>query len=133
MDVLGFVMDNMGTFSPYEIPNLLFAVLVAGLLGYLLARFGAGLTGADTRALALWAAAAALGTGLVRAQLPLAVALLALVVLSKGNDGPRQERVLVLCALVLGLGCGSGASLVMLAVAIPFILVVRWAFGAKRS
>jgi len=133
MDVLGFVMDHMGTFSPYDIPNLLFAMLVASLLGYLLARVGAGLTGSDARALVLWAAAAALAAGLVRAQLPLAVALLALMVLVKGNEGPRQDRVLVFCALVLGLGCGSGATLVMLAVAVPFILVVRWAFGAKPS
>ncbi|MBK7381863.1 MAG: hypothetical protein IPI81_00790 [Flavobacteriales bacterium] len=133
MDVFGFVMDHMGQFAPYDIPNLLFAVLSAAVLGYAMARWGAGASGPDARALVLWAASAALGTGFVRSQLPLAVGLLALVVLAKGNDGPRQERVLVFSALIFGLGCGSGASLIALAVGIPYILVVRWAFGVKRS
>ena len=83
MDALGFVMDNLGHFAPLDIANLLFAVLAATLLGYLLGRFGGRLPASSARELALWAAGAALGTGLVRTQLPLAVVLLALVILSR--------------------------------------------------
>lgn len=133
MDAIGFVMDHLGHFAPLDIVNLLFAVLVATLLGYLLARLGGRRSPAQAKELALWAAISALGTGLVRAQLPLAVALLALVLLAKGREGGRAGQVLLFGALVIGLGCGSGASLVMLVVALPFILVIRWAFGAEQA
>ncbi len=133
MDIMGFVVDNMGHFGPFDLPNLLFAVFMATFLGYALARWGGGKRGAELRTLALWAGASALAVGFVRTQLPLAVVLLALVLLAKGNDGPKQERPLLFGSLVLGMGCGSGASLVALALAVPFILVVRWAFGASRS
>lgn len=129
MDIRGFATDHFGHFSPYDIPNLLFSVIAAAALGYAMARWGGGKRGTDLRVLALWAGTAALGVGLVRAQLPLAVAMLALVVLARGDGGTRQDRVLLFASLMLGLGCGSGASLVTLAVALPFVLVVRWAFG----
>lgn len=130
MDLLGFVADHLGHFSPYDVPNLLFSVLVATLLGYALGRWGGGKRGADLRALALWSGSAALAVGFVRTQLPLAVVFLALVLLAKGNDAPRNDRALLFTALVLGLGCGSGATLVTLATALPVVLIVRWAFGA---
>lgn len=133
MDAIGFVMDHLGHFAPIDIVNLLFAMLVATLLGYLLGRLGARQTPIEARELALWAGLSAMGAGLVRAQLPLAVVLLALVLLSKGREGGRAGQVLVFAALIMGLGCGSGASLVMLVVALPFILVIRWAFGAERA
>jgi hypothetical protein len=134
MDLMGFVADHLGHFSLYDIPNLLFAVLVATALGYVLGRWGGEKRGTELRALALWAGSAALAVGFVRTQLPLAVVLLALVVLAKGNDANREDRVLLFGALVLGLGCGSGASLVTVAVAVPFVLVVRWAFaGAGKA
>ncbi len=129
MDLLDFVADHFGHFSPYDIPNLLFAVLVASTLGYVLGRWGGGKDGPDLRALALWAGTSALAVGFVRTQLPLAVVLLAFVILVKGNEAPRQDRVLLFGSLVFGLGCGSGASLVTIALAVPFVLVVRWAFG----
>lgn len=133
MDALGFVMDNLGHFAPLDIANLLFAVLAATLLGYLLGRFGGRLPASSARELALWAAGAALGTGLVRTQLPLAVVLLALVILSRGQLGAKGDRALTFCALAFGMGCGSGASLIVLAVGLPFIVVVRWAFTAERA
>ena len=133
MDVMGFVMDNMGHFAPIDVLLLLFAVLCAALLGLLLGVWGGRLDRIAARDLALWAGCAAFAAGLVRMQLPLAVVLLAFVVLVKGNDGERRDRVLRFGAVVLGLGCGSGASLVVLIVAVPFIALVRWAFGSARS
>ena len=38
MDIIGFVADNMGHFAPFDIALLVFQVLLAALLGYLLAR-----------------------------------------------------------------------------------------------
>lgn len=129
MDVLGFVADHMGHFNLYDVPNLLFAVLLASLLGFLLARIGGGARGAEARTLALWAGTAALGIGFVRAQLPLAIALLAVVLLTGPVTSDRRDRALLFGALVMGLGCGSGAALITLAVGVPYMFVVRWAFG----
>jgi hypothetical protein len=39
---------------------------------------------------------------------------------------------LLFAALVVGMGCGSGASLVTALMALPLVLVVRWA-GAGRA
>lgn len=133
MDVLGFVADHMGHFTLYDVPNLLFAVLLASLLGYLLARVGAGIGGPEARSLALWAGTTALAVGFVRAQLPLAIALLAIVLITGPITSERRDRALFFGALVMGLGCGSGAALITVAVAIPYLFVVRWAFGPKGS
>ncbi|MBK8497405.1 MAG: hypothetical protein IPL52_00980 [Flavobacteriales bacterium] len=131
MDLMGFLSDHMGHFSLYDLPNLVFAVLLAVLLGYLLGRFGGKVRGAELRALALWAGSAALAAAIVRSQLPLAVVLVALVLLVRSNQDGSRDRALQFGALVLGLGCGSGAALVTLVAAVPYILVVRWAFKSK--
>lgn len=133
MDLKGFVADHMGHFSPFDLPNILFSVVAALVLGYALARWGGGRSGSEVRSLALWAALSALGVAFVRSQLPLAIAFLALVLLAKGQEGRPQDRVLVFGSLVLGLGCGSGATLVTILVAIPFVLLVRWAFGKPAT
>ena len=133
MDLMGFVADHMGHFSLYDVPNLLFAVLLASLLGFLLARVGAGTGGPEARSLALWAGTTALAVGLVRAQLPLAIALLAVVLIAGPVTSERRDRALFFGALVMGLGCGSGAALITLAVALPYLFVVRWAFGPNGS
>ena len=52
MDITGFLADHMGHFSLYDIPNLLFAVLLATLLGYVLARAGGRVQGAEANAAA---------------------------------------------------------------------------------
>jgi len=133
MDVKGFVSDHMGHFSLYDIPNVLFMILMAALLGYALARFGGREQGRDARSLALWAATAALATAFVRAQLPLAIVLLAIVLLAKGDGATARERVLLFGAMVLGLGCGSGAALIMFLAAIPYIILVRWALPGGKA
>ncbi len=134
MDFKGFVMDHMGHFSMNDLPNKLFAVLVAAFLGHALGRWGARLALRTSRELAVWAALAALAISFVRTQLPLAVALLALMLVARG--GPEREdaptRSLVLGAAVLGMGCGGGAALATLLLSIPFIMVVRWAHATER-
>lgn len=131
MDVMGFLADHMGHFSLYDIPNLLFAIVVATLLGYGLARWGFRMQGDDPRTSALWAASAALAAGLVRSQLPLAIVLLSFVLLVRGGESSNRDRVALFAALVLGLGCGGGAALVTGVVTVPFCLVVRWAFAPQ--
>jgi len=73
-----------------------------------------------------------LGVGFVRAQFPLAVSLLALVLLLRSQEVPASERLSLFGALVIGLGCGSGASLIVVAVFLPFLMLARWATAIKH-
>jgi len=132
MDLQGFVVDNIGPFSPAAILNAVFAVLVAALLGHSLGRFGAGARGGGARVFAVWAAVSALALVFARTQLPLAVALLALVLLVRAREEAPGDKLVLAGAVVLGMGCGSGASLVTLVLAVPFILLVRWAYAGRE-
>lgn len=133
MDLKGFAADHLGHFAPHDIGNGLFAMLVAALLGMLWARWGWRMNGAAARNLGVWGALAALALFLVRLQLPLAIGLLAVLLLLRGR-GERTEGGLPLAgALVLGMGCGSGAALVMLAIAPLFMLLARWANAGGRA
>ncbi len=127
MDLKGIVADHMGHFTLYDVPNMLVAMLISALLAYYFSTLGMRSAGSHARQLALWAAVAALGVGFVRAQFPLAVALLALVLLLRAQDMPSSERLPLFGALVIGMGCGSGASLIVVAVFLPFVLLARWA------
>jgi hypothetical protein len=75
--------------------------------------------------LAAWALLAALAMFLVRGQLAVAVALLALVLLVRSSQARSADDLPVIAAVLLGAGCGSGASLVMLPMALPVLLVLR--------
>lgn len=130
MDIMGFAMDNMGQFTLYDLPNALFMVLVAALLGYLLARWGGRETAQKARQLALWAGLSAVGVALVRAQLPLAVALVALVLLVRPQAPSAPDRLSVLAAVLIGLGCGSGATVVTVVLFLPVLGLFRWASAA---
>ncbi len=132
MDLKGFAADHMGHFTLYDVPNMLVSLLLSALLAYLLAALGMRSTTPQARQLALWAAVAALGVGFVRAQFPLAVALLALILLLRAQEVSASERLPLFGALVIGLGCGSGASLIVVAVFLPFLLLARWATAIKH-
>jgi hypothetical protein len=133
MDIKGIIMDHVGHFAMPDIPALLFSVLVAAALGWVLAGPGAGRVGRQAREFALWSATAALAVGLVRAQLPLALALVALAMLVGAPAGSDGDRSLRAGALVLGLGCGSGAALVTVMAAVPYVLIVRWARAGRGA
>ena len=67
----------------------------------------------------------------VRAQLPLAVALVALVLLVRPQVADQGGRVLLTASVVIGLGCGSGATLIVGALFLPMLLVARWATATE--
>jgi len=133
MDIKGFLMDHVGHFGLPQIGGLLFAVLIAALLGWALGTLAARTPSAAARDLALWAATAALAVGLVRSQLPLALALVALALLASVARAEGRGGLLRAGALVLGLGCGSGAALVTVVVALPYFLLVRWSSRSQAS
>lgn len=133
MNLQGVLLDQLGHFGPPQLLSLLLSMVSAAGLAGLLAFAGAGLRGRALRELVVWAALAALGVGLVRAQLPLALSLLALAVLV-GRPERGQGQLLFAMALVVGLGCGSGASLITAVAAAPLALLLRWAHrGADRT
>ncbi len=124
------IADHMGHFSLYDIPNVLFAVVLATILGFVLARWGAGEPATLARRTAFWACAAALATAIVRSQLPVAVLVLAAAFLvGKRENGPANG-VLHFSVLVIGIGCGSGATVIVALACIPFVFLMRWAFRA---
>ena len=132
MDVKGFVADNMGHFSVYDIPGLLFVLVTATFLGYLVATIGGGERGTAARRLALWAATAALAAALVRSQLPIAAVMLAVAVLA-GKRGAEHADITFVTMLIIGVGCGSGASVIVVMALIPFVLLMRWGLRAQAG
>lgn len=131
MDLKGFAADHMGHFTLYDVPNTAFALLVAALLGLLMGRVGLRMDAAGARRAALWSALSTLAVVFVRAQLPLAVALVALVLLVRPQVTERGERGLLTASVVIGLGCGSGATLIVGALFLPMLLVARWATATE--
>jgi hypothetical protein len=131
VDIKGFVVDHVGHFAMHEILGLVFSVLIASVLAWVLGRYGAGLVGKEVRTLVLWSATVAFGVGFIKAQLPLALALVAIAVLVGAIREDGRSKVVYAGAMVIGLGCGSGAALVTAIVAVPYLLIVRWAHAAR--
>ena len=69
----------------------------------------------------------------MKMQLPLAIALVALVLIVRPSLSETRDRLLLFGALIIGFGCGSGAALIMAIASIPYILIVRWAFTTVPS
>jgi hypothetical protein len=127
MDLKGLAADHMGHFTLYDVPNAAFALLMAALLGLVMGRAGLRQGASAARSVALWSALTSLAVVFVRAQLPLAVALVALTLLVRPQLTERSERLPLIAAVVIGLGCGSGATLIVGALFLPMLLVARWA------
>lgn len=127
MDIKGLIADHMGHFSVYDIPNVLFVLVVSTTLGFILARWGASEEHSVAKRSAFWACAAALATALVRSQLPIAALVLAATFLVGKREERQPSAMLHFSVLVIGIGCGSGASVVVALAFVPFILLMRWA------
>lgn len=132
MDISGLIADHMGHFAVKDAVNILVAVLFASLMATVLGMWGARKPQRDARRLGLWSGLAAAGVGLVKAQLPLAVALLALALLVRPLRDADEDRVLHWSALVIGIGCGSGASLVTLLLLPMLLFLFRWALARNE-
>lgn len=133
MDIRGLIADNMGHFSRYDIPNVVLILCMSVLLGFLVARSGARSNGAAAKGYALWCGAAALATALVRSQLPIALLVLAAAVLVGRRETPNGEGVVFFIILAMGVGCGSGATVIVALVAIPVVLLMRWALAPAKE
>ena len=131
MDISGFIVDHMGHFSLYDLPGVVFAVVMAAVLTMVLTRVAGA--GSGARQLVLWSAGAALAVAFVRGQLPVAVCLLALVILARPRSQGQGSDALFFGALAIGLGCGSGATLVTAMLVIPYMLLARWAQGGAKD
>lgn len=132
MDLKGFAADHMGHFTLYDVPNAAFAMLLAALMGLVVGRAGLRLEASPARSTALWAGLMTLAVVFVRAQLPLAVALVALIQLVRPQVTERSERLPLLAAVVIGLGCGSGSTLIAVALFLPLVLMARWATASDQ-
>ncbi len=131
MDIRGLVADHMGHFSVYDIPGVLFVLLMATLMSFVLAKWGARLIGDEARTMALWGAGAAMATAFVRSQLPIAVLVLAAAVLVGRAEMKNGRTVILFSVLTIGIGCGSGASIVVGLALIPYFFILRWAFRSS--
>ncbi|MCC6400049.1 MAG: hypothetical protein IT227_04730 [Flavobacteriales bacterium] len=133
MDLMGLLADQLGFFSPHDLPGLAMAVLFSAALAVLVARV-AGATVVEARHLALWAAVAALGVALVKGSVPFSIALVALALLVRPEAAEGQRhRVLKALAVVVGGGCGTGAAIPVVVGLIPLALIARWALRDARE
>lgn len=126
------IADQLGYFTVHDIAAALIGVVAAALLGYATALL-ARAKGPGPSEMAVTAAVMAFAAGLVRGSVPLAISLVAAVLLLRGGaDGNSRSTLLRFMALAIGLGCGASASLVVAALAVPLGLLLRWG-AAERS
>lgn len=125
MDLKALLADQLGHFTLYDIGTALVSLFAAALLAYAV---GLLAKGPAPKELALSAAVVAFAVSLVRASVPLSIALVAAVLLLRGEvrESDRKALPLRLAALAIGLGCGSSASLIVAALAVPLGLLLRW-------
>ena len=126
MHIKGFFMDNMGRFAVHDLANGVFALLMAALLGYLLASIGGRRSTDVARSHAAWSATAALVLFLAHTELPVALVMLALALIARPAARSTDDGPLFLGVLAMGAACGMGAGLVAVVLALPLILLLRW-------
>ena len=133
MDIKGLLADQMGYFTPWDIGGIVLSVLLAALLGFVTSLL-AGTENANKRDMAVRAAVIAFAVALVRASIPLSIALVAvaLLVADRSTERSRTESLLRIGAAAIGVGCGSSATLVVVAITVPLGLLLRWAMAADK-
>jgi hypothetical protein len=127
MDFKALLADQLGHFTLYDIGTGLISMLAAALLAYVVALLAKARVPAP-KELSISAAVIAFAVSLVRGSVPLSIALVAAVLLLRGEVREADKKVLPLrlAALAIGLGCGSSASLIVAALAVPLGLLLRW-------
>lgn len=132
MDFKALLADQLGHFTLYDIGTGLVSMLAAALLAYAVGLF-AKAHAPSPKELSISAAVVAFAVSLVRASVPLSIALVAVVLLLRGEvrEADRKALPLRLAALVIGLGCGSSASLIVAALAVPLGLLLRWSTNER--
>ena len=132
MSIKNLIADQLGYFSVQDIASTLIGVMAAAVLGYVIALL-ARAKDPGAKEMAMTAAVMAFASGLVRDSVPLAIALVAAVLLVRGaTELTSRAALLRFTALAIGLGCGASASVVVMAVGIPLALLLRWG-TAERS
>lgn len=131
MDIKGMLADQMGHFTPYDIVGVLLSVALAALFGFLLGIIGKA--DGQQRYVAVLSAVIALAVALVRASVPLSIALVAVALLVGQRNEDGKGRLMRYAAAAVGLGCGSSASIVVVALLVPIGLLLRWASQNERS
>lgn len=127
MDLKALLADQLGHFTLYDIGTGLISLLAAALLAYVVGLLAKART-PSSKELSISAAVVAFAVSLVRASVPLSIALVAAVLLLRGEIGEADRKALPLrlAALAIGLGCGSSASLIVAALVVPLGLLLRW-------
>lgn len=128
----GFLADNLMGFRAADLPNFLFAVFLAGFLALVLGRIRGSREGAITTQIVIIAMATTVVITLVRFSLPLAVALLAVMMLVRfrGAFNEFKDQTYLYLAIAIGVGCGSGATILT---AIGFVPIVLILLMSKRN
>lgn len=137
MDFQGMIADQMGALTPYDIGGALVSVCCAALGTYAVGAIAVRRDAPGLREHAALAALLAAVTVLVRGSLPLAVALLAGLLLVRSarerTDAVAADRLLQVLAVVAGVGCGAGGSLIVLVLLLPLALLLRWALRPRTN
>ncbi|MFZ1689180.1 MAG: hypothetical protein WAU70_17285 [Flavobacteriales bacterium] len=128
MDLKALLYDQLGHFTVADIAMILFGMFAAALLAWLAGFIGRAVEG-ERRQMALLACAIAFAVSIVRASLPLSVALLAsaLFLRSPMSEGGWKPFALRAVTLAIGIGCGASAALITVVPAVLLAFLLRWA------
>ncbi len=134
MELKALVADQMGYFTPPDIATALLSLLAAALFGFLAALVAGAHTDPGKREMAVLAAVVAFAVNLVRASVPLSIALVAVALLLRGEVRSSSPKALLmrLFAVAIGVGCGSSASIMVAVMVLPLGLLMRWGTAEKN-
>lgn len=127
MDIKTLLYDQLGHFTGADIAVILFGMLAAALLAWLAGFIGKVAEG-ERRQMALMACAVAFAVSMVRASLPLSVALVAAALFLRMpvNEGGWKPFALRAVTLAIGIGCGASAALMTVVPALLLAFLLRW-------
>lgn len=132
-EMMHILTDQLGDFGLYDIPGLMFSVVIAALLAWILS-FALKNVEDRWRAMLL-ASLVAIGVSVCRASLPLAMSLVAVALLVRAYIPSRPENngYLMVAAGLLGFLCGARSSMIALLVLLPLFILLRAANSKSSS